>query len=494
MFEQELSRSEKIKRSKFFLPILLLVLAAGITALLVISKPEVVKEENEFPPLVVEVSQASLDEELRSSAFQGEVRAKTDIELVTQVTGKVTQVSDKFIEGGQFAKDETILQIDDADYRVALKLAEASVAEASVELDIEKASAETNKREWQNLIGESIEKADPLRLNKPQVQRARARLDAAKAQLTQAKLDFDRTKISAPFDGRIMSKSAELGQFVARGSSIGRVFSTDSVEIRIAMSDTQISELGLSLGQIPNSAKAIPAQVSTRFGSNTYQWQGYLRSIDASVDNETRLLFGTVVVDQPFENVSGNGFPLAPGLYVDVELDAAEKVAGISVPRTALRSGTTVYVVKNGKIKFKKANTIFTSQQVAVLSVGDANAVLPGDLVVTSPVPAAFDGMPVKIKGDNQQSVVKDSKDQSAQQLEPDGEVTDDGLDVPAPDISTPLAATEQLSNSLTEQPEELPSEQSGPQSEPFEEREIEPVTTLDAPDSGSVKQVASPI
>jgi RND family efflux transporter MFP subunit len=495
VFEQELSRSEKIKRSKFFLPILLLVLAGGITALLLISKPEVVKEENEFPPLVVEVSQASLDEELRSSAFQGEVRAKTDIELVTQVTGKVTQVSDKFIEGGQFAKDETILQIDDADYRVALKLAEASVAEASVELDIEKASAETNKREWQNLIGESIEKADPLRLNKPQVQRARARLDAAKAQLAQAKLDFDRTKISAPFDGRIMSKSAELGQFVARGSSIGRVFSTDSVEIRIAMSDTQISELGLNLGQIPNSAKAIPAQVSTRFGNNTYQWQGYLRSIDASVDNETRLLFGTVVVDHPFENLSGNGFPLAPGLYVDIELDAAEKVAGISVPRTALRSGTTVYVVKDGKINFKKANTIFTSQQIAVLSVGDENAVLPGDLVVTSPVPAAFDGMPVKIKGDNQQPVVKDSKDQSAKRLEQDGELAETSLDVPVPDVSAPLAASEQFSNSLgTEQPAGLPSEQSMPQPEPFEEPKIMPVKSLDAPDSGSVKQVASPI
>lgn len=435
MFEQELSRSEKIKRSKFFLPILLLVAAGGIATLLIVSKPEVEKEENEFPPLVVEVSEASLDEELRSSGFQGAVRAKTDIQLVAQVTGKVTEVSDKFIEGGQFAKGETILRIDDADYRVALKLAEASVAEASVELDIEKASAETNKREWQDLVGESLDKANPLRLNKPQVQRARARLDAAKAQLAQAKLDFDRTRISAPFDGRIMSKAAELGQFVARGSSIGRVFSTDSVEIRIPMSDTQISELGLSLGQIPNKTDMIEARVSTRFGESDYHWQGYLKSIDASVDSETRLLFGTIVVDQPFEVTSGSGFPLAPGLYVDVELDAAEKVTGVSIPRTALRSGNTIYVVEDGKIKFKRVSTLFTSPEVAVLRVDTDESILPGEMVVTSPVPGAFNGMAVKVNSRNEGAVAKS-------EAEPLNEpIAVDSLDIPGlsgEDESTP--------------------------------------------------------
>jgi RND family efflux transporter MFP subunit len=399
VFEEELSRKDKIKKSKFFLPLLFLFGAGGIAALLLMAKPKVEEEKNEFPPLVVEVSEASLDEKLRSSTFQGEVRAKTDIELVTQVTGKVTSVSDKFIEGGQFEAGETILQIDDADYRVALKSAEAAVAEASVQLDIELASAETNKREWQNLVGESIEKADPLRLNKPQVLRARARLDAAKAQLAQAKLDFDRTKIQAPFAGRVMKKSAELGQFVSRGTSIGRVFATESVEIRIPMSDFQIAELGLGLGQLTSDREKIIARVLAKFGNSNYQWEGYLKSVDASVDNETRLLFGTIVVEKPFDAIHGQGIPLAPGLFVDVELDAAEKVAGVSVPRTALRSGNQVYVVENNELKFREVKTLFTSPEIAVLSVEHEGAILPGDKVVISPVPGAFNGMSVEVKG-----------------------------------------------------------------------------------------------
>jgi len=444
VFEQELSRSQRVKQSKFFLPFLFLFGAAGISALLILAKPEVEEEKNEFPPLVVEVSEASLDEELRSSAFQGEVRAKTDIELVTQVTGKVTAVSDKFIEGGQFAKGEVILQIDDADYQVALKSAEAAVAEAKVELDIELASAETNKREWQNLVGESIDKADPLRLNKPQVQRARARLDAAKAQLAQAQLDYNRTRISAPFDGRIMAKSAELGQFVSRGSSVGRVFSTDSVEIRIPMSDTQISELGLGLGQVPDKADAIAARVSTRFGINEHHWQGYLKSVDASIDSETRLLFGTIVVDSPFDVKTGEGIPLAPGLYVDVELDAAETVAGVSVPRTALRSGNTVYVIEDNELKFKQVTTLFTSPDIAVLNVQDGS-VLPGDLVVISPVPSAYSGMNVEIK--DKPLAVADSTEglvESVDAVEPaDSLVT--AADSIATEITTETSSTDPM-------------------------------------------------
>ncbi|NND00447.1 MAG: efflux RND transporter periplasmic adaptor subunit, partial [Gammaproteobacteria bacterium] len=280
----------RIRQSKIFLPVIVLLAAVAIVLILRLTSPEVVEEQNEFPPLVVEVAEASLDEEMRSSSFQGEVRAKTDIELVTQVTGRVVSVSNKFIEGGQFLPGEAILKIDDADFRVALKSAEAAVAEAKVELDIELASAETSKREWNDLVGDSLEKANPLRLNQPQVQRARARLDAARAQLSKARLDLSRTTISAPFAGRIMSKAAELGQFVARGSSVARVFSTDSVEIRIPMTDMQISELGLSLGQVPKD-QSLKAIVSTRFGAGRHQWEGYLKSIDASVDNDTRLLY-----------------------------------------------------------------------------------------------------------------------------------------------------------------------------------------------------------
>jgi len=389
----------KLARFKpFFVGLGIIFASVAVVFALKALKPETEKEETAKAPLVVRTVEAVHKEQIVFSTFQGEVRAKTDIELVTQVTGMMS-VSDKFIEGGEFKAGETLLQIDDSDYLVALKSAQASVASAQVDLDIELATAATNAKEWRELQGKPIEEANPLRLNKPQIDRANARLDAAKAELAAANLNYNRTKISAPFDGRIMSKSAELGQFMSRGSSIGRVFATQTMEVRIPMTDVQISELGLTLGYSANEPgnQRLPATVTALFGSEQRLWHGFVRSVDASVDSTTRLLFATVVVDKPFEQQSGQSVPLVPGLFVDVQLSSPNKLVGLEVPRTALRNGNQVYVYQDDKLGVKNVKTVYTSREMVILSEDQTSQLALGDRVITSPVPGAYEGMPVKL-------------------------------------------------------------------------------------------------
>jgi RND family efflux transporter MFP subunit len=389
------------------------VLVAGMKAL----KPKPEEEKSQKPPLVVQTETATFEEQVVSSTFQGVVRAKTNIELVTQVTGKVTSVSSKFIEGGQFEAGETLVQIDDADYLVALRSAEANVASAQVDVDIELATAETNTREWLDLQGKPIEEANPLRLNKPQIDRAKARLNAAKAELAAARLNYDRTKISAPFAGRIMTKTAELGKFMSRGASIGRVFATDSMEIRIPMTDVQIGELGVSLGYAAPAAesKGVPATVSALFGIEQREWQGYLKNVDASVDNETRLLFATIVVEQPFAAQDGQAMPLVPGLFVDVELASPETLKGIQIPRAALRNGTQVYVMEDNVLRLKHVDVVYTSTEHVVVGDNEQTTLSSGEQVITSSVPGAYDGMPIKLP-----EVIEPSKPAEPELIAPD--------------------------------------------------------------------------
>lgn len=413
--------------------------AVLIVALMMMLKPKPEEEESKKPPLVVKTIEAVMKEQTVSSTFQGEVRAKTNIELVTQVTGKVMSVSNRFIEGGQFQAGETLLQIDDADYLVALKSAEANVASAQVDLDIELATAATNAKEWQDLQGKPIEEANPLRLNKPQIDRAKARLDAANAELAAAQLNYDRTKISAPFSGRIMSKSAELGQFMARGASIGRVFATDAMEVRIPMTDVQISELGLNLGYSAQDAnsKGLPATVSALFGIKKHEWQGYLRSVDASVDNETRLLFATIVVDKPFDQ-TGDGdksVPLVPGLFVDVELASPEKLVGLEIPRTALRNGNQVYVYENDELRLKPVKVIFTSAEFVIIDDSEQTALGAGELVITSSVPGAHDGMAIALPQSMTEAIASSESTEEPLQAVEDATVEDS---LPAVDESLP--------------------------------------------------------
>lgn len=429
----------KFKRFKAFL------LGTGILAVAVLMvvvsaalKPETQKEETKKPPLIVRTADAELKEQKVFATFQGEVRAKTNIELVTQVTGKVMSVADKFIEGGQFKAGEVLIQIDDADYLVALKAAEASVASAQVDLEVEQATAANRAKEWRDLQRKPIEQANPLLLNKPQIDRAKARLVAANAELGAAKLNYERTKISAPFDGRIMSKSAELGQFMSRGGSIGRVFATDTMEVRIPMTDVQVSELGLTLGysaQQEGSA-GLPATVSAIFGDQKRVWAGAVKSVDASIDNQTRLLFATVVVDKPFEQIGDNGVPLVPGLFVDVELVSPQKVAGLELPRTALRNGNQVYVYDNDELELKAVKVVYTSQDKVIVSQEESDIAV-GEKIITSSVPGAYQGMPVKLTVSERVDVVADAV--------VDDQVSDDINDalVPAADDETALPDTE---------------------------------------------------
>jgi len=386
------------------------------------SKPE--EEETKKPPLVVKVAEAVMKQQIVTSTFQGEVRAKTNIELVTQVTGKVTSVSDKFIEGGRFMPGETLLQIDDADYRVALKSAEADVASAQVDLDIQLATAVTNAKEWQDLQGKPIEEANPLRLNKPQIDRSKARLDAAKAGLAAAQLNYDRTRISAPFEGRIMTKSAELGQFMARGASVGRVFATDAMEVRIPMTDVQISELGLSLGYSAqdSASKGLPAKVSAIFGVDRREWQGYLTSVDASIDTQTRLLFATIVVEQPFAQNGAQSVPLVPGLFVDVELASPQKIVGIEIPRSALRNGNQVYIYKDDTLELKPVKVVFTSEEFVIVNNNEQTALSAGEQVIVTSVPGAHDGMAVTLPELVKAELVsgEDDDQNEAEKTEPD--------------------------------------------------------------------------
>jgi len=413
------------KLKQVVLPMLILLIAALATTALKVSKPEAEEEKNEFPPLSVDVSPATLEKKPVSANFQGEVRAKTNIELVAQVTGKVVTVTDNFIEGGKFLAGETLLEIDSADYQVALKSAEASVASARVDLDMELASAETNARQWRDLQNKPLREANPLVLNKPQVDRATALLRAAEAELTAAQLNYDRTKISAPFDGRIMTKNAELGQFVSRGSSIGQVFSTESMEVRIPMTDLQISELGLTLGYAApklnneNTAlKFVNAKISADFGIRRQEWDGYLKNVDASIDNETRLLYATIVV----ENTNQQSMPLAPGLFVDVELQSSATFSGLQVPRAALRNGNQVYVIKDDKLQIKPVSVIFTSSEWVILnddkSEKSDNLLVNGEEVITSAVPGAHNGMRIKGKGTLLNADEVDDQAPSAEQEE----------------------------------------------------------------------------
>ena len=373
-------------------PALVLLAGVVIVQVLVAAKPEPEKKEEETRLVSLYVDEVKAETVTVSVQTQGEVRPKTEIDLVPQVSGRIVAMSDAFNEGAEFLPDTLLLKIDDADYNVAVVRAEARVAEAQTELERQLATAKIKEEEWRD--GGKNQEPTPFALNLTQVEGARANLRSAKAELDKARLDLARTEIRVPFNGRVRSRLVGIGQYVTAGSPVGRVFSIDTVEVRLPLTDSQLAELNLPMGYMAASEASAP-RVTFRavMGNRDYEWLGRIVRVDAAVDQATRLIYATAEVADPYGLAAAEGMPIAVGMFVSAEIAGVSEQSAFVMPRVALRANDKVYVINaDNKLEIRTVSVLHTSDDRVLVSGG----VSPGDRVVTSTLPNAVDGMDVE--------------------------------------------------------------------------------------------------
>ncbi len=230
-------------------------------------------------------------------------------------------------------------------------------------------------------------------MNEPQVAEARAKIRSADADLAEANLNLARTQIKVPFLGRVMEKSVGVGQFVNAGTKLGRVFSTDRIEIRLPLTDAQLVELDLPMGFMASNETGHPVKLSAFVGGKEHSWQGHIVRTQAAIDQQTRLVYAIAEVVDPYGTASESSMPLAVGLFVNAEIASSRSQDAFVIPRLALRNADKVYVINDEeKLEILTAEILSTSDEKALLTGGVAN----GERVVTSTIPAAVDGMQVK--------------------------------------------------------------------------------------------------
>ena len=376
----------------------LITMGLGIVALN--KKPEERRRPNNT--LAVMADRARIENVQLSINTQGEARPQIEIDLVPQVGGKIVYVSPNFVEGGIFRRGETLVRIDPADAQVAVIRAEAAVAQAEQTLTREIAEGQIARADYEEL-GRGT--PSPLALREPQRQQAEAALTAARADLENARLQLTRTSVTAPFAGRVRSKTADVGQFVAPGTRLGRIFSTDIVEVRLPLTDADLAKIDLPIAFVAESREAAPkVTLSTTLQGERREWEGRIMRTDASYDTQTRALFAIAEVVDPYGAGATDGVPLAPGLFVDARIDGRSLDNVIVLPRDGLRPRNEVYVVDDtGKAEIREASVIDTSPDRAVLRPG---VIREGEIVVVSPMERSRIETPLKVLDVNDPSNV----------------------------------------------------------------------------------------
>lgn len=322
----------------------ILLVGFAVAFLLSVAKPKPFPQDAPAPMLpVVDVLTVAPAEQRLTVLSQGTVTARRQIDLVAQVSGVITEVAPSFAAGGFFDRGRQLLQIDPADYELALIQARGRLADAERALAMEQGLARQAKREWRDL---GNREANDLFLRKPQLKAAAAAVDAARADVDGAELALERTHIKAPFNGRVLETLVDLGQFVTAGTPIARYYSIDTAEVRLPLTDRQLALLDLPLRYQGNQlGEAVPVVIRARFGGEQWQWRGAITRTDASIAVDSRMLHAVVEIPEPFAAGESGRPPLMVGQYVEAAIAGKPVSNVVMLPRDALRKGTEIWIL-----------------------------------------------------------------------------------------------------------------------------------------------------
>ena len=384
--------SDESNKRNLFIPIII-VIGVTLALLFLMNKLKPSEQEKDDEVIVPTVETISIEpiDYIIPIKSEGMVMPQISISFASEITGKIIAISENFSNGGKFKKGDILVEVDPKDYELAITRAQANVASAKANLELEQAKSDLAKDDWKKYGKKG--KPSTLNLNLPQVASAQAALDGARADLKLAQRNLEKTTVMAPFDGVIFSKSVDVGQFVNTGMSLAMIASTEVAEIRVALSDQQLVESGLndSIGNV---------QVS--IGSeeiNGIKWQGKVKQIEAQRDSRTLMNYVIIEVEQPFLQQE---MALRFNTFVTVEF-AGETLLGVYPINRE-------FMLLNNRLKVLDSDMRLVIQDVEVVFSNDENFYISDGInannqVITTQLPNIKVGSQLKLENKKVNSV-----------------------------------------------------------------------------------------
>ncbi len=362
-----------------------------------VTAPEAERRPPKMSVPIVEVIEVAPQPYTVQLISRGTISPRTESTLIPQVAGRVLSISENFRAGGFFEKGEELLHIDPVDYELALTMAKAELAKMRLGLSEQKAQARQAESDWKKL-GMSG-KPDALVMRKPQLANARASMASAEARVKRAEVDLARTRIFAPYAGRIMEQQVDIGQFVSTGSVLAKIYATDYVEVRLPLTDRQLAFIDLPesfRGEVIEK-EGPTVDLNADLGGKKYSWLGHIVRTDGSIDTRSRQLFVIAQVDDPYLRDDSGRPPLKIGQFVRAQIMGQELKDVFVIPRSVLVGTDNVLIAdQNKKIQRRKLEIIWHDAENVVIRSG----LNRGDRVISTAMPYATEGAAVRLVGD----------------------------------------------------------------------------------------------
>ncbi|HEX6795135.1 MAG TPA: efflux RND transporter periplasmic adaptor subunit [Casimicrobiaceae bacterium] len=327
----------------------------------------------------------------------GYVVAQRKAAISSKATGRLEWLG--VAEGSRVKAGDVIARIDDRDVLAQSQSAEAAVraARANVrQAEVERENAQVEFGRNQELVGKGFISQSALDTAKARLDRAQAGVASAQANLNvaianarNAQVAVDYTEIRAPFDGVILSKSANVGDLVTPFSN-----ATDSKGAVVSMADmstleveADVSEASLAKVHVGQPAEIVlDALPDTRF-------RGHINRMVPTVDRAK----ATVMTKVQFDKIDPRVLPemSAKVSFLSQEVTPEQQKPLTAVAKDAIveRNGkTVVFVVRDGRA----VAVPVTKGTVVGDTIAISGELKTGEKVVDKPSPKLASGAPVK--------------------------------------------------------------------------------------------------
>ncbi len=373
----------------------LAILAASAAAIVVINRTEPTAQSikaTRKSAALVETVTVERDTYSPRLVVLGTVEPARDIVLSPRVSGQVTELSPGFVPGGMVSEEDLLFRIDPADFENALSISESELEQAKASLEIEEGRQSLAKKELELLEGAIDATNRALVLRRPQFASIRAEVSAAEAAVERAQLDLDRSRVIAPFDAQVLSRSVNVGSQVGPGDEVARLVGIDEYWVMAS-----VPVRGLRWVRFPDSegeGSPVTLRNSDVWGPDAER-SARVAEMIGTLDEQSRLARVLITVPDPLGRET-DAPPLILGTLIETEIEGKPIHDVVRLRRDYVREQDTVWVMKDGKLEIRDTEVIYRDAEHAYVRDGLDH----GDDVVTTTLSTVAEGIGLRKASD----------------------------------------------------------------------------------------------
>ena len=343
------------------------------------------------PPVVVVTKVKTGDKETKLE-LPGTVQAFEQAAIFARTNGYVKA---RYVDIGDHVRQGQLLAlIEDPTTEQSLRQAQANVMQLKAQLALAEANAklaDANDARWRDLYAQGVvSKLDAdtrgatASTNQATVEAAKASIAAAEATVLSLQQQLSFSRVTAPFDGVILTRNIDNGSLITSGSS------TNTTQMfTVGRSDTVRVFSSVPQAEAVSVMNSKTAKVTFRELPN-HPYPGSISRTSASIDPTSR----TILVEIDLKNDG----KILPGMYATIQFDAPRAEPPTVLPTNALfvrTAGPQTFVVGDDNV-VRLRNLVLGRDMGNAVEI--VSGLKPGENVVINPTDMVVDGVHVSTK------------------------------------------------------------------------------------------------